>query len=101
MHKGRSVIYVARQLGHELEDTPRVVAEARIVEARRKSGDLQAGWRVSIWVVTKEGGCPLPDLDGYDLVRGRVVVDQAQRTSSLMTASDGPVDLQAMSVSLS
>ena len=49
LHEGRSVIYVARQLGHdarltltryghvmdELEDTPRIEAEAAIVDARR------------------------------------------------------------------
>jgi integrase len=48
LHEGRSVIYVARQLGHdgrltltryghvidELEDTPRIVAEAAIARAR-------------------------------------------------------------------
>jgi integrase len=48
LHEGRSVIYVARQLGHdarlpltryghvidELEDRPRIEAEAAIAEAR-------------------------------------------------------------------
>ena len=48
LHEGRSVIYVARQLGHdarltltryghvidELEDTPRIEAEAAIAKAR-------------------------------------------------------------------
>jgi integrase len=52
LHEGRSVIYVARQLGHdarltltryghvmdELEDTPRIEAEIAITEARRKVG---------------------------------------------------------------
>ena len=52
LHEGRSVIYVARQLGHdarltltryghvmdELEDTPRIEAEAAIAAVRRKSG---------------------------------------------------------------
>ena len=51
LHEGRSVIYVARQLGHgaaltmrtyghvidELEDEPRIAAEAAILEARRGS----------------------------------------------------------------
>jgi integrase len=50
LHEGRSVIYVARQLGHdarltltryghvmdELEDTPRIEAEVAIVSARRR-----------------------------------------------------------------
>lgn len=57
LHEGRSVIYVARQLGHdarltltryghvidELEDSPRIQAEAAIVEARlaaRVGGDV-------------------------------------------------------------
>lgn len=49
LHEGRSVIYVARQLGHdarltltryghvidELEDRPRIEAEAAIADARR------------------------------------------------------------------
>lgn len=52
LHEGRSVIYVARQLGHdarltltryghvmdELEDTPRIEAEAAIAHARRRVG---------------------------------------------------------------
>jgi integrase len=52
LHEGRSVIYAARQLGHdarltltryghvmdELEDTPRIEAEAAIADARRKAG---------------------------------------------------------------
>lgn len=52
LHEGRSVIYVARQLGHDarltltryghvmddLEDTPRIEAEAAIAAARRKVG---------------------------------------------------------------
>lgn len=52
LHEGRSVIYVARQLGHdarltltryghvmdELEDTPRIEAEAAIADARRRVG---------------------------------------------------------------
>ncbi len=52
LHEGRSVIYVARQLGHdarltltryghvmdELEDTPRIEAEAAIADARRRAG---------------------------------------------------------------
>jgi len=52
LHEGRSVIYVARQLGHdarltltryghvidELEDTPRIEAEAAIAGARRAAG---------------------------------------------------------------
>lgn len=53
LHEGRSVIYVARQLGHdarltltryghvidELEDTPRIEAEAAIGSARLRAGD--------------------------------------------------------------
>jgi integrase len=52
LHEGRSVIYVARQLGHdarltltryghvmdELEDTPRIEAEVAIADARRRVG---------------------------------------------------------------
>ncbi|MBV9334348.1 MAG: site-specific integrase [Solirubrobacterales bacterium] len=52
LHEGRSVIYVARQLGHdarltltryghvidELEDVPRIEAEVAIAEARRRAG---------------------------------------------------------------
>ncbi len=52
LHEGRSVIYVARQLGHdarltltryghvmdELEDTPRIEAEVAIANARRNAG---------------------------------------------------------------
>jgi integrase len=52
LHEGRSVIYVARQLGHdarltltryghvidELEDTPQMDAEAAITEARGAAG---------------------------------------------------------------
>ncbi|MGB0095899.1 MAG: site-specific integrase [Solirubrobacteraceae bacterium] len=55
LHEGRSVIYVARQLGHdarltltryghvidELEDTPRIDAEAAIVAARASAGQSQ------------------------------------------------------------
>jgi hypothetical protein len=51
LHEGRSVIYVARQLGHdarltltryghvmdELEDTPRIESEAAIGDARRQN----------------------------------------------------------------
>jgi integrase len=54
LHKGRSVIYVARQLGHgaaltmrtyghvidELEEQPRIAAEDAIVGARR-GGDVR------------------------------------------------------------
>jgi hypothetical protein len=50
LHEGRSVIYVARQLGHdarltltpyghvmdELEDSPRIEAEVAIADARRR-----------------------------------------------------------------
>lgn len=57
LHEGRSVIYVARQLGHdarltltryghvmdELEDTPRIEAEAAIADARRKAGPGESG----------------------------------------------------------
>ena len=57
LHEGRSVIYVARQFGHdarltltryghvmdELEDTPRIEAEAAIVAARRKVGSNEPG----------------------------------------------------------
>jgi integrase len=57
LHEGRSVIYVARQLGHdarltltryghvmdELEDTPRIEAEVAIAEARRKVGPSRRG----------------------------------------------------------
>jgi integrase len=52
LHEGRSVIYVARQLGHgarltlstyghvidELEDLPRIDAETAIAEARTRLG---------------------------------------------------------------
>jgi integrase len=52
LHEGRSVIYVARQLGHdarltltryghvmdELEDAPRIEADAAIADARRRGG---------------------------------------------------------------
>ena len=55
LHEGRSVIYVARQLGHdarltltryghvmdELEDTPRINAEATISQARSEAGSGQ------------------------------------------------------------
>jgi integrase len=54
LHEGRSVIYVARQLGHdarltltryghvidELEDTPRIEAEAAIADARQRVARL-------------------------------------------------------------
>ena len=57
LHEGRSVIYVARQLGHdarltltryghvmdELEDTPRIEAEVAIADARRKVGPSEPG----------------------------------------------------------
>jgi len=57
LHEGRSVIYVARQLGHdarltltryghvidELEDTPRIEAEAAIADARRQAGPSEPG----------------------------------------------------------
>lgn len=57
LHEGRSVIYVARQLGHdarltltryghvidELEDSPRIEAEAAIAEARRQAGPSEPG----------------------------------------------------------
>ena len=57
LHEGRSVIYVARQLGHdarltltryghvidELEDTPQIDAEAAIAEARRAAGRSEPG----------------------------------------------------------
>jgi integrase len=57
LHEGRSVIYVARQLGHdarltltryghvmdELEDTPRVEAEEVIADARRRGGSSGPG----------------------------------------------------------
>jgi integrase len=57
LHEGRSVIYVARQLGHdarltltrdghvidELEDTPRIEAEAAIAAARRGNGSSRPG----------------------------------------------------------
>ena len=61
LHEGRSVIYVARQLGHdarltltryghvmdELEDTPRIEAEAAIADARRRVGPGGRGGVVS------------------------------------------------------
>ena len=57
LHEGRSVIYVARQLGHdarltltryghvmdELEDTPRIEAEVAIADARRRVGPSEPG----------------------------------------------------------
>jgi integrase len=57
LHEGRSVIYVARQLGHdarltltryghvidELEDTPKIEAEVAIAEARRRPGPSESG----------------------------------------------------------
>jgi integrase len=57
LHEGRSVIYVARQLGHdarltltryghvidELEDTPRIEAEVAIADARRNGGQSTPG----------------------------------------------------------
>lgn len=57
LHEGRSVIYVARQLGHdarltltryghvidELDDTPRIEAEAVIAAVRRKVGPDEPG----------------------------------------------------------
>jgi integrase len=57
LHEGRGVIYVARQLGHdarltltryghvmdELEDTPRIEAEAAIAAVRRKVGPNEPG----------------------------------------------------------
>jgi integrase len=57
LHEGRSVIYLARQLGHdarltltryghvldELEDTPQMDAEAAIAEARRAAGSNEPG----------------------------------------------------------
>lgn len=57
LHEGRSVIYVARQLGHdarltltryghvmdELEDTPRIEAEVAIAEARRQARPSERG----------------------------------------------------------
>lgn len=57
LHEGRSVIYVARQLGHdarltltryghvidELEDTPQMDAEAAIAEARRTANRNEPG----------------------------------------------------------
>jgi integrase len=57
LHEGRSVIYVARQLGHdarltltryghvidEFEDTPQMDAEAAIAEARRAAGRNEPG----------------------------------------------------------
>jgi integrase len=57
LHEGRSVIYVARQLGHdarltltryghvidELEDTPHIGAEAAISRARSEAGSGQPG----------------------------------------------------------
>jgi integrase len=57
LHEGRSVIYVARQLGHdarltltryghvmdELEDAPRIEAEVAIAHARRKAGPREPG----------------------------------------------------------
>jgi integrase len=57
LHEGRSVIYVARQLGHdarltltryghvidELEDMPRIEAEVAIDEARRGFGSSGPG----------------------------------------------------------
>jgi integrase len=63
LHEGRSVIYVARQLGHdarltltryghvidELEDRPRIEAEAAIAEAR-------VGVRADGSVVTEDLG---------------------------------------------
>jgi hypothetical protein len=55
--EGRSVIYVARQLGHdarltltryghvvdELEDAPRIEAEVAIADARRRAGPSEPG----------------------------------------------------------
>jgi hypothetical protein len=57
LHEGRSVIYVARQLGRdarltltrdghvmdELEDTPRIEAEVAIADARRGAGHSEPG----------------------------------------------------------
>ncbi len=57
LHEGRSVIYVARQLGHdarltltryghvmdELEDTPGIAAEVAIADARRNGGQTTPG----------------------------------------------------------
>jgi hypothetical protein len=57
LHEGRSVIYVARQLGHdarltltryghvmdELEDTPRIEAEGAIADARRNDEQSTPG----------------------------------------------------------
>jgi integrase len=57
LHEGRSVIYVARQLGHdarltltryghvmdELENTPRIEAEVAIADARRTVGPSEPG----------------------------------------------------------
>ena len=57
LHEGRSVIYVARQVGHgaaltmrtyghvidELEDQPRIAAETAILDARR-GGDVRRGF---------------------------------------------------------
>jgi integrase len=57
LHEGRSVIYVARQLGHEarltltryghvideLEDTPQMDAEAAVAEARVAAGGSAPG----------------------------------------------------------
>ena len=57
LHEGRSVIYVARQLGHdarltltryghvidELEDTLRIEAEAAVADARRRVGPRKSG----------------------------------------------------------
>ena len=61
LHEGRSVIYVARQLGHdarltlstyghvidELEHVPRIDAEAAIAEARTKLGGAERPTRES------------------------------------------------------
>jgi hypothetical protein len=80
LHEGRSVIYVARQLGHdarltltryghvidELEDSPQIDAETVITEARSADGPDELGWSGSTpiqagytgrWIASRSRDC--------------------------------------------
>jgi hypothetical protein len=87
LHERRSVIYVARQLGHdarltltryghvmdELEDAPRIGAEVGIADARRRAAG-RPGRRVRIWFVTKAELHKLIDELPNDAVDGAAVL---------------------------